>query len=69
MPNIDPAPTFLIRTTLRPSYWRVAIVTPTGILWRTYSRDDYPTRESVITRARQAVPAGCHAMWMVWLWG
>lgn len=33
----------LLRLTARPRYWRIAVILPGRILWRTYSRAEYST--------------------------
>ena len=55
MQNSFPAPLphampVLLRLSLRPAYWRVAVITPDGIFWRTYSRAAYPDAGAVLTR-------------------
>ena len=40
----------LLRLTMRPTYWRVAVITPGRIRWRTYSREAYPNAEQVLRR-------------------
>ena len=40
----------LLRLTMRPAYWRVAVITPGGIRWRTYSREAYPDAGAVLER-------------------
>ena len=40
----------LLRLTMRPTFWRVAVITPGRIRWRTYSRAAYPDAGAVLTR-------------------
>ena len=40
----------LLRLTMRPAYWRVAVITPGRIRWRTYRRETYPDAEQVLRR-------------------
>lgn len=40
----------LLRLTARPHYWRIAVIFPDRILWRTYSRGEYPTPEDAVAR-------------------
>ncbi|MBD5417338.1 MAG: hypothetical protein HDR50_06705 [Desulfovibrio sp.] len=40
----------LLRLTRRPAYWRVAVITPGRIRWRTYRREAYPDAEQVLRR-------------------
>lgn len=40
----------LLRLTARPTYWRIAVILPGRILWRTYSRDEYPTPDDAVRR-------------------
>ena len=55
MQNSFPAPLphavpVLLRLTRHPAYWRVAVITPGRILWRTYSRESYPDVGAALTR-------------------
>lgn len=47
MQNFVPA---LLRLTARPRYWRIAVILPGHILWRTYSRVEYPTPGEAVRR-------------------
>lgn len=47
MQNSVPA---LLRLTARPRYWRIAVILPGRILWRTYSREEYPTPDDAVRR-------------------
>lgn len=47
MQNFVPA---LLRLTSRPTYWRIAVILPGRILWRTYSRVEYPTPDDAVRR-------------------
>lgn len=47
MQNFVPA---LLRLTARPRYWRIAVILPGRILWRTYSRVEYPTPDEAVLR-------------------
>lgn len=49
MPRTHTAPV-LLRLTPRSAYWRVAVITPGRILWRTYSREAYPEADAVLER-------------------
>lgn len=40
----------LLRLTSRPTYWRIAVILPGHILWRTYSRVEYPTPDDAVRR-------------------
>ena len=40
----------LLRLTSRPTYWRIAVILPGRILWRTYSRVEYPTPDDAVRR-------------------
>ena len=40
----------LLRLTERRAYWRVAVITPGRIRWRTYSREAYPEADAVLER-------------------
>lgn len=40
----------LLRLTARPMYWRIAVILPGRILWRTYSREAYPEPEAALRR-------------------
>lgn len=50
----------LLRLTSRPTYWRIAVILPGHILWRTYSRVEYPTPDDVVRRclAGLSLPSG-----------
>ena len=55
MQNSFPAPLphavpVLLRLTRRPAYWRVAVITPGRIRWRTYRREAYPEADAVLRR-------------------
>ena len=47
MQNSVPA---LLRLTARPRYWRIAVILPGRILWRTYSREEYPRPDDAVRR-------------------
>ena len=47
MQNSVPA---LLRLSARPRYWRIAVILPGRILWRTYSREAYPEPEAALRR-------------------
>lgn len=47
MKNVLPV---LVRIFPRPSFWRVAVITPGQIIWRAYRRDEYPDADSVVRR-------------------
>ena len=47
MQNSVPA---LLHLTARPRYWRIAVILPGHILWRTYSREAYPEPEAALRR-------------------
>lgn len=47
MQNFVPA---LLRLSIRPAYWRIAVILPGRILWRTYSREEYPTPDDAVAR-------------------
>lgn len=57
MQNFVPA---LLRLTSRPTYWRIAVILPGRILWRTYSRVEYPTPDDAVRRclAGLVLPSG-----------
>lgn len=57
MQNFVPA---LLRLTARPRYWRIAVILPGHILWRTYSRVEYPTPDDAVLRclAGLVLPSG-----------
>lgn len=57
MQNFVPA---LLRLTSRPTYWRIAVILPGHILWRTYSRVEYPTPGEAVLRclAGLSLPSG-----------
>lgn len=40
----------LLRLSARPRYWRIAVILPGRILWRTYSREAYPEPEAALRR-------------------
>lgn len=40
----------LLRLSVRPRYWRIAVILPGHILWRTYSREEYPTPDDAVRR-------------------
>lgn len=40
----------LLRLSARPRYWRIAVILPGRILWRTYSREKYPTPDDAVRR-------------------
>lgn len=40
----------LLRLSVRPRYWRIAVILPGSILWRTYSREEYPTPDDAVRR-------------------
>jgi len=79
----DTSVSVLIRVSSRDDLWRVAIILPDRILWRSYRRADYSTPEAVIERCLQglskqqgqdtvthaAVPAGIRVQWWSWLQG
>lgn len=50
----------LLRLTARPRYWRIAVILPGRILWRTYSRVEYPTPDNAVRRclAELTLPSG-----------
>lgn len=50
----------LLRLTSRPTYWRIAVILPGRILWRTYSRVEYPTPDDAVLRclAGLSLPSG-----------
>lgn len=50
----------LLRLTSRPTYWRIAVILPGRILWRTYSRVEYPTPDDAVRRclAGLSLPGG-----------
>ena len=50
----------LLRLTARPRYWRIAVILPGRILWRTYSRVEYPTPDDAVLRclAGLSLPGG-----------
>jgi hypothetical protein len=47
MQNSVPA---LLRLSARPRYWRIAIILPGRILWRTYSREECQTPDDAVRR-------------------
>lgn len=57
MQNFVPA---LLRLSIRPTYWRIAVILPGRILWRTYSRVEYPTPDDAVRRclAGLSLPGG-----------
>lgn len=57
MQNFVPA---LLRLSARPHYWRIAVILPGRILWRTYSRVEYPTPDDAVRRclAGLSLPSG-----------
>lgn len=56
MQNSVPA---LLRLTALPRYWRIAVILPGRILWRTYSREEYPTPDDAVRRCLAGLsPAG-----------
>ena len=50
----------LLRLSARPHYWRIAVILPGRILWRTYSRVEYPTPDDAVLRclAGLSLPSG-----------
>lgn len=50
----------LLRLTARPRYWRIAVILPGRILWRTYSRAEYSTPDDAVRRclAGLVLPSG-----------
>ena len=50
----------LLRLTSRLTYWRIAVILPGRILWRTYSREEYPTPDDAVRRclAGLSLPGG-----------
>lgn len=57
MQNFVPA---LLRLSIRPTYWRIAVILPGRILWRTYSREEYPMPDDAVRRclAGLSLPGG-----------
>ena len=55
----NPVPA-LLRLTGRPTYWRIAVILPGRILWRTYSRDEYPTPDDAIRRCLAGLAESSH---------
>lgn len=47
----------LLRLTIRPAYWRIAIILPGRILWRTYRREAYPEPEAALRRCLEGLGA------------
>lgn len=47
----------LLRLTIRPAYWRIAIILPGRILWRTYRREAYPEPEAALRRCLEGLRA------------
>ncbi len=50
----------LLRLTARPTYWRIAVILPGRILWRTYSRDEYPTPDDAVRRCLAGLAESSH---------
>ena len=49
----------LLRLSARPRYWRIAVILPGRILWRTYSREEYPRPDDAVRRCLAGLsPAG-----------
>lgn len=50
----------LLRLTSRPTYWRIAVILPGRILWRTYSREEYPTPDDAVRRCLAGLVGSSH---------
>ena len=50
----------LLRLTARPTYWRIAVILPGRILWRTYSRETYPTPDDAVWRCLAGLTESSH---------
>ena len=50
----------LLRLTARPTYWRIAVILPGRILWRTYSRETYPTPDDAVWRCLAGLAESSH---------
>lgn len=57
MQNFVPA---LLRLTSRPTYWRIAVILQGRILWRTYSRVEYPTPDDAVRRCLAGLVGSSH---------
>lgn len=57
MQNFVPA---LLRLSIRPTYWRIAVILPGRILWRTYSRVEYPTPDDAVRRCLAGLVGSSH---------
>lgn len=57
MQNFVPA---LLRLSARPHYWRIAVILPGRILWRTYSRVEYPTPDDAVRRCLAGLVGSSH---------
>lgn len=57
MQNFVPA---LLRLSIRPTYWRIAVILPGRILWRTYSRVEYPTPDEAVLRCLAGLVGSSH---------
>lgn len=49
----------LLRLSARPRYWRIAVILPGRILWRTYSREEYPTPDDAMRRCLAGLSLPC----------
>ena len=50
----------LLRLSIRPTYWRIAVILPGRILWRTYSRVEYPTPDEAVRRCLAGLVGSSH---------
>ena len=50
----------LLRLSARPHYWRIAVILPGRILWRTYSRVEYPTPDDAVRRCLAGLVGSSH---------
>ena len=55
----NPVPA-LLRLTARPTYWRIAVILPGRILWRTYSRETYLTPDDAVWRCLAGLAESSH---------
>ena len=57
MQNLVPV---LLRLSSRPTYWRIAVILPGRILWRTYSLEEYPTPDDAVRRCLAGLVGSSH---------
>ena len=58
-----------LRAHLRGARWLVAVITPAGIRWRSYDREEYPTAEDALRRALAGLTAARRQPLRACWWG